>query len=173
METYKGVHVTEAKQTSRAWGTGFYIAARLVAAYFEWSLLAFFIGAMKAQAGIPAGSPEWNRTWADFREWARNPTPLSPLHRLNLLYYVPAGFIPYILVPVWLATSRMTTAILWAGGCAAASTFLLAIRFVKGMRLGERHSFPLWVMALGWTSWSVACCVFPFFFGMALRQVLG
>ncbi|HEV2499550.1 MAG TPA: hypothetical protein VGY31_08240 [Terriglobia bacterium] len=163
--------MTEAEQASRGWGMRFYLSARLIAAAFEWTLLAFLISAMKAEAGLPAASPEWNRTWADFREWARNPTPLAPLQRLNLVYYLPAGLIAYSLVPVWLVTSRMSTMVLWVTGCVAASTFLLAMRFKKATQLGERHSFRRWAMVLGWTSWSVASCVFPFIIAMVIRPL--
>lgn len=89
-------------------GRRLFIFARLSAAWLMWANMAVIIGMMKAQAGLPTNTPEWNKTWEDYRRWALNPprTILTPTAKINLEYGVPAGVAVFLAIPIRMLTNK-------------------------------------------------------------------
>jgi hypothetical protein len=93
-----------------------FIAVRLATAAVAWSGMAIEIGMMKAIAGVPVASTEWNRTWEDLRTWAFNPPRQTPIQRLNEKFMIPVVPLMYSGFLVSMITDRHPLIASWGGG---------------------------------------------------------
>lgn len=150
-------------------GRRLFILARLAAAWLMWANMAIIIGIGNAEAGVPANTPEWNRTWEDFRRWALNPprTILTPIRKVNLEYGLPAGLLVYSWIPVRILTNRIWLIAACGVIAWALSTWLTVICYKKEKGMGDQ-----WTLGLK-GSLLVNSLLFIFFYGLVIIVTWG
>lgn len=145
-------------------GRRLFIAVRVAAAWLMWANIAIVIGMMKAQAGIPANSPEWNKTWEDYRRWALNPpaTILTPTAKMNLKYGLPAGFAPFLGIPIRVLTDRAWLIVVSGIVICAFYLWLSSISYRKAKALGDQSDSGLGL----WGSLAIGTFVFSLYYSV-------
>lgn len=93
------------------------IVARLAVALVMWTRIAFEISAGKALAGVPAATPEWNKTWENYQRWALDLAHFTPIQELKLLCTLPAALFVYSGFPMRMLTNPLPLIALWSPGC--------------------------------------------------------
>jgi hypothetical protein len=137
-----------------------YLHARLVAAAIAWINLKLLVAWITAAAGLPASSPEIDRSWEDFRKWAASSSTLSKEQKLNLRYSLRSALLPPSGIVARVLTDSRRALVGYGAIAWPFSLGLIRSYVQKRLEAGGEVEFGRWGMQVFWSFFFWGTCGF-------------